>query len=54
MRISSLLPKQTQQKGSDLVLRYFAQRDIAFEEVRSFPSILFNDIKSNPQTVRDN
>ena len=39
-----MLQKQRQiekQKGSNLVL---LQRDIAFEEVSSFPFILFNDI----------
>ena len=32
-----------------LVRDILLERDIAFEEVSSFPLILFNDIKSHPQ-----
>ena len=43
--ISSPLQKQTQKKGSDLVL---LKRD--FADVSSFSFILFNDVRSHPQT----
>ena len=37
-----------------LVKDILIERDIAFEEASSFSFILSNDIKSHPQTDRDN